>query len=280
MGTTEELEGFVTWAAAHDVPQQFLPAYKRIAEQIAAGVDGPIYPRHVDAAIAAQEKAGVAPRELANVQRVGDALVRYWAQRPAEAGAPALTSATPSAAPSTTSSAAMGEPAWAATKGPSRAPPREASALKTLLVIAAIAGVGFGGWWGYNRVFVGAGDAVFVTFDSGRFIVRFVRTPSRCADPTDVHVDLESGALAEPVRFGWDVFASRGMGAKLAVDAPPPLGVDIKVNFDLDDVMKQRMQNPDMRDFLVRARLFWCGRQQDLWRTNVRGQYHELPAAP
>ena len=261
-----ELDEFVTWAGAHDVPPQFLPAYRRWAERIVDGVEGPIYPRHVDAALAAEEKAGTPPRELANLQRVGDALLRFYADR----GAPPLVAAPPT--PPTPASAAQPAYALAPRAG---APPREGGSTRTLLYVAAVVGAIYGAYFVYKRAYVGHGDAELVAFDAGRFIVAFHRVPAGCADPRDAAVELTSSVLAEPVRFDWPLIAARSLGRPLDPAQPPPLDGEVRVHYNLD--LKDRVRDPSMQDFLVYGRVYWCGHQQDLGRTNVRGQYKELP---
>ncbi len=259
-----DLDRFVGWLGGLRVPKEQLPVYRAAAERILKVVgDGPLWPKHIDAVLKEEEAAGASPKKLANYQRIGDLLLQF--QTESAAPAPALP------AP------------------PIVAPIREPSSSRVIGALVVVIGLIWGGWTLYRVMFVGAQDAVFEGFNSEQIFLRFVRNPSS-GDRRSVRVRISGFALPEEQSFDWDYIVhhatvpkgtpgSTPAGARddWAIPDPaadPPLGVTMSVGISLP--LKKELRDPDMKDFLLRARLEWAGHQQDFTRHNLRGGYHEV----
>jgi len=73
-----DLDRFVEWLATQEVPESFHALYRQGASKIIDCTSGgPVQPKHVDQAIKREEAIGAPVRALANLQRIGDAMVRY-----------------------------------------------------------------------------------------------------------------------------------------------------------------------------------------------------------
>jgi hypothetical protein len=81
------LDRFEVWLSEHQVPPEFLKPYRDGARKMitVAGEDA-VRPKHVDLVIAREEKAGASPRALANLLKIGNALMDF--QNGAGAAAP------------------------------------------------------------------------------------------------------------------------------------------------------------------------------------------------
>jgi hypothetical protein len=80
----DPLEGFEDWLRARGTPEAQLDSHVQGAQQIVSfSGPGRAFPKHVDAAGRDAESAGATPVQLANLQRVGEAFVRFHAERPA-----------------------------------------------------------------------------------------------------------------------------------------------------------------------------------------------------
>lgn len=93
---TVDVEGFVGWLRARGVPEPNLELYRRGAEVIAGHVDAPpLRPRHLEATLRAEERAGASARRLANLNEVGTKLLEFAAQPPAAEAVAAVAAPRP-----------------------------------------------------------------------------------------------------------------------------------------------------------------------------------------
>jgi hypothetical protein len=128
----------------------------------------------------------------------------------------------------------------------------------------------YGGWTVYRVTQIGARDAVFEGFSTETVFLKFERYPK--GDRRDVKVRISGFTLENDVELDWAYIAGHSP-QRPAVDQDPPLGQVIEVYLKLP--IKKRVLDPEMRDFLLRARLFWAGKKQDLIKTNLRDGYRK-----
>ncbi len=82
-----KVEDFCAWAIASGVEQAHLPIYRAYGQrflELAAGAA--VLPRHIDAVLAKADQDRASARELSNLKKIGEALLRY--QRELKASSP------------------------------------------------------------------------------------------------------------------------------------------------------------------------------------------------
>jgi len=178
-----DVEAFVSWLGERGVPAEHWPVYRQqvAALQAKAGV-GAILPKHLDQLMREREAAGATPRQLANLKKVGDAIVQFERERPSSA---------PPAAPPPAVLPAVSPlpptPAGAPVRPELPPPPRGYTVQRAGIaggLIAVIAGV-FGSMAGRHVVRSGC---------SGMFGPKGVSVEGQFHSPTvDVTLDFPSG---------------------------------------------------------------------------------------
>lgn len=98
-----DVERFVVWLGENEVPAAHLPLYRELANQLVAVANGPVLPKHVDQIVRERDAAGAPARELANLHKVGNALVRFQDEHPAQV-VPSASAAPPPPSAKTVSS--------------------------------------------------------------------------------------------------------------------------------------------------------------------------------
>jgi hypothetical protein len=174
-----DAEAFVSWLGERGVPAEHWPLYRQeVAALQAVAGDGAILPKHLDQLMAQREAAGATPRQLANLKKVGDAIVQFERERPS-APPPAVLPAV---------SALPAQPAATPASRPELPPPPRGYTVQKAGVfgglIAVIAGV-FGSFAGRTLVRTGC---------SGMFGPKGVSVEGQFHSPTvDVTIDFPSG---------------------------------------------------------------------------------------
>ncbi|MBI3185560.1 MAG: hypothetical protein HYZ28_25760 [Myxococcales bacterium] len=80
-----DLDAFVSWLRARQVPEANLGSYRAGAERLlAVAGQGKVFPKHLDEAVRREEASGGSPKRLANLHRIGQVLLQFQA----EAGPP------------------------------------------------------------------------------------------------------------------------------------------------------------------------------------------------
>ena len=144
-----DVEVFVSWLGERGVPAEHWPLYRQEAGALAiAAGGGAILPKHVDQLLREREMGGATARQLANLKKVGDAIVQFERERPTAAPAPAVLPAV---------SALPAQPAAMPARPELPPPPRGYTVQKAGVfggLIAVIAGV-FGSFAGRTLVRTG-----------------------------------------------------------------------------------------------------------------------------
>ena len=150
------------------------------------------------------------------------------------------------------------------------------------IVGVIVAALGLGGWWGYQRLFVGPRHAriqEFSILQSGHLDMTLMfKDALPSGDPKDVRLVFRSESLsAGEFSVSWDELAPhcRVGNGYLKPDAPPPLGTPVVVRMFVQQHFEQRMQGgvANWSDFKVTATLHWGGTQQDRASTTVLLNY-------
>ncbi|HZS42395.1 MAG TPA: hypothetical protein VFF06_36445 [Polyangia bacterium] len=143
------------------------------------------------------------------------------------------------------------------------------------VVVLAIAGGGFGAWKLYQRKVLGDGRArlecsLRLETSQADCYATFLSYPP--GDTTDVRVELDGKTLSQPAAFDWAFLAPLDAreGPALTAGEPPPLGRQLRWRMPMSLVAEL---TPDVGDFIVHAKLFWAGRQQDLARFSTKVFY-------
>ncbi len=144
------------------------------------------------------------------------------------------------------------------------------------VVALAIAGAGYGGYRLYRRQVYGDGRAKLecslrLETSQADCYATFLTTPPS-GEVTDVRVELDGATLAEPGRFDWAFLAplDKRDGPELSATEAPPLGRELRWRMPITLVKELTAQTGD---FIVHAKLFWAGRQQDMARFSTKVVY-------
>ena len=140
----------------------------------------------------------------------------------------------------------------------------------TLIALAVIAGVGYGGWRAYRYFFVGEQRAVITEmrmFGDG-IEVGLVFRERPDGDPRDVELVLTSEALNEDVVLDWEGVCEDAFRLELSPEDEPPLGEELRLRISLQEYLRWGARI-DRTDAFVEATLRWGGKQQDTARANI-----------
>jgi len=148
------------------------------------------------------------------------------------------------------------------------------------LTLAVLIGGGYGGYRLYRARVLGAQDATLscslrIAESQADCEATFHRYPAS-GDPTDVLLRLSGPTLVEEVAVDWAFLAplDKREGPAPNASEPPPL--ERPLRWRVPVALVPRLQ-PGVGDFIVRAKLFWAGRQQDLARFNTKVVYTQAP---
>ena len=140
------------------------------------------------------------------------------------------------------------------------------------LVLAALAGAGYGGWKLYQKKMLGDGNAKLecslrIETTQADCYATFLQKPP--GELSDVRVELDGKTLKEPKSYDWAFLAPQDAreGDRLSAGDAPPLGRQLRWRMPLELVDQL---TPDIGDFVVHAKLFWAGRQQDMARFSTK----------
>jgi hypothetical protein len=140
----------------------------------------------------------------------------------------------------------------------------------TLIGLAVIVGLAYGGWRAYKHFFVGAQNAVITDmrlFGDGIEVMLWFKEPPS-GDVGDVTLVLTSEALNEDIVLEWPDICKAAYPAGVMPEDEPPLDEEIVLRIGLKKHLRWGMQI-DHSDAFINAKLSWGGRQQDTGRANI-----------
>ncbi len=160
--------------------------------------------------------------------------------------------------------------------------PERGGFLRLVVWLGVIGGLGYGGWLAYKYGFLGAQNAtleasLYSDLDSpgpsARLdcTVTFHKLPK--GDPRDVQVVVSSPAMEGERVFDWAYIAEHDRSPETTPDSDPPLETPLFFRIQMLSDLKLQL-TPATGDFIVRARLKWAGKNQDLARVSVKSLYH------